>query len=667
MEIWQQLSCPTCGSNQVEFTNGFLCCKVCKSRHTLQEKISEEEVIALNVATSERNMLKFEDALERYEQILAKSPNNEMANWGALLSDYGILYVQDYNGAYLPTCHRLSERPIAACPYYAKLNAEHKIRAAEIENLRASILEKAEKIPPYDVFLCYKATEEVFGRSVPTKEAGWARDMYMLLKHELKLNVFFAEESLLGDNSEWEPHIYKALNTAKLMFVITTGKENVNSPWVKNEWKRFSRYIKEGQEKTIRVVYDIMNAYDLPKELQATQAISHNSMGWGEAVRKAAENVFGQRNQPRIPLWEQEFPQEDTQRTWMSSYENPQDFLIENNKLKKYTGSGKTAVLPEGITAIGRKAFEECLSLINVVIPESVTKIEDNAFYGCKNLKSVTIPDSVRDIGAQAFRGCESLVNVALGENVTNIGEECFAFCKSLTGIVLGDNLTVIRRAVFNDCTALTSVTMGKRISTLEKGAFYGCSKLSKVSLPDSVRCIGEYAFGGCSALTEVTLPDSVNSIGEGAFKGCKSLTAIVLPRSVENIAYRAFLGCERLTVYACANKKPHGWSEKHGGFFGTKVVDSWNVENRPVVWGHKGERLVSSREERSKERKGKTCKKWVSFGLCLFLGAIGAHKFYEGKTMLGILYLFTGGLFSLGWFIDIFVILSKNDPYYVE
>lgn len=60
-----------------------------------------------------------------------------------------------------------------------------------------------------------------------------------------------------------------------------------------------------------------------------------------------------------------------------------------------------------------------------------------------------------------------------------------------------------------------------------------------------------------------------------------------------------------------------------------------------------------------------KLCNKWVALCLCIFLGGLGAHKFYEGKGGMGILYLFTGGLFFIGWFIDIFSILSKPNPYY--
>lgn len=57
---------------------------------------------------------------------------------------------------------------------------------------------------------------------------------------------------------------------------------------------------------------------------------------------------------------------------------------------------------------------------------------------------------------------------------------------------------------------------------------------------------------------------------------------------------------------------------------------------------------------------------KWTAFILCVFLGYFGAHKFYEGKTGMGLLYLFTGGLCGIGWMIDIILILLKPNPYYV-
>ena len=56
---------------------------------------------------------------------------------------------------------------------------------------------------------------------------------------------------------------------------------------------------------------------------------------------------------------------------------------------------------------------------------------------------------------------------------------------------------------------------------------------------------------------------------------------------------------------------------------------------------------------------------KWVSFFLCLFLGPLGIHKFYEGRVLLGILYLLTAGLCGVGVVIDLIILLFKPNPYY--
>lgn len=52
-----------------------------------------------------------------------------------------------------------------------------------------------------------------------------------------------------------------------------------------------------------------------------------------------------------------------------------------------------------------------------------------------------------------------------------------------------------------------------------------------------------------------------------------------------------------------------------------------------------------------------KNINKTADLLLCIFLGCFGAHKFYEGKTGMGILYLLTCGLFGIGWIVDIILI----------
>ncbi len=72
----------------------------------------------------------------------------------------------------------------------------------------------------------------------------------------------------------------------------------------------------------------------------------------------------------------------------------------------------------------------------------------------------------------------------------------------------------------------------------------------------------------------------------------------------------------------------------------------------------------ASASSSSKKQSEGKLCNKWTAWILCVFFGLFGAHKFYEGKSGMGIVYLCTLGLCGIGWLIDIFAILGKPNPY---
>jgi TM2 domain-containing membrane protein YozV len=54
----------------------------------------------------------------------------------------------------------------------------------------------------------------------------------------------------------------------------------------------------------------------------------------------------------------------------------------------------------------------------------------------------------------------------------------------------------------------------------------------------------------------------------------------------------------------------------------------------------------------------------WVTYLLWFFFGLLGVHKFYLGKMGWGIVYILTGGLFFIGWFVDLFLIPGQVRQY---
>ncbi len=181
-------------------------------------------------------------------------------------------------------------------------------------------------------------------------------------------------------------------------------------------------------------------------------------------------------------------------------------------------------VVPEGLTSIGKYAFNYCTSITSITLPESVTSIGIYAFDGCTGLTSINIPEATRTIGQYAFRNCTSLADITVGGGLTSIGEYAFYGCSSMTNFTFPEGLTSIGGNAFNGCSSLTSVT-----------------------LPESVTSIETYVFNGCTSLTDIVIPEGVTSIGDRAFYNCKSLTSIKLPGDLASIGTYAFGNCTKL------------------------------------------------------------------------------------------------------------------------
>ena len=119
----------------------------------------------------------------------------------------------------------------------------------------------------------------------------------------------------------------------------------------------------------------------------------------------------------------------------------------------------KTTIIPNSVTSIGYRAFDDCMGLTSITIPNSVTEVGLSAFYDCMDLTSVTIGNSVTSIGEWAFYGCTGLTSIVIPNSVTSIGRSAFSDCRGLTSVTIGNSVTSIGNRAFSYCTGLTSIT----------------------------------------------------------------------------------------------------------------------------------------------------------------------------------------------------------------
>jgi hypothetical protein len=290
-----------CGGNiQPDTEKTFGTCEYCGSINTLP-KVNEERIVNLfNRANHFRRLNEFDKALGMYESILAEDGSNAEAHWGVVLCRYGIEYVEDPKpGRRVPTCHRAQYASILtdadflaalenAPDYHTKGLYEEEAKA--INDIQKGILAIAGNEEPFDVFICYKETAESGTRTI---DSTLAQDIYYQLTND-GFKVFFAKitlEDKLG--REYEPYIFSALNSAKVMLVIGTKKEYFEAVWVKNEWGRYLAIMKNDRSRLLIPCYRDMDPYDLPDELAHLQAQDMSRIGFMQDIIRGVKKVVG--------------------------------------------------------------------------------------------------------------------------------------------------------------------------------------------------------------------------------------------------------------------------------------------------------------------------------------------------------------------------------------
>ncbi len=293
------IKCKMCGGD-LDISEGLsVCeCEYCGTKQTVPSADDEKKLTLFARANRLRLANEFDKASSVYESIVADFPEEAEAYWGLVLCKYGIEYVDDpATGKKIPTCHRSSFDSVLddtdfdqACENAdAIARRQYREEAKQIEDIRRGIIEISGREEPYDIFICYKESDDSGDRTV---DSVIAQDVYDALTAK-GYRVFFSRISLedkLG--SEYEPYIFAALNSAKVMLAFGTDYEYYNAVWVKNEWSRFLKQMEKDKSMHLIPCYKNLDPYDMPKEFQRLQGQDMGKVGAVQDLLRGIEKIL---------------------------------------------------------------------------------------------------------------------------------------------------------------------------------------------------------------------------------------------------------------------------------------------------------------------------------------------------------------------------------------
>ena len=291
--------CKMCGGT-IEFNPGDTVgvCDSCGTKQTLPRLDDDRKANLYDRANHFRRNNDFDKAAGIYEQILNEDNTDAEAYWSLVLCHYGIEYVEDpQSRKRIPTVNRAQFTSIfdddnykSALHYADGYQKElYEDEAKAINEIQKGILAISQKEEPFDVFICYKETDNSGRR---TQDSVLANDLYHQLTQE-GFKVFFSRitlEDKLG--TAYEPYIFAALNSAKVMVVLGTKPEYFNAVWVKNEWSRYLSLVKNSNGKKMLIpAYKDMDPYDLPEEFSHLQAQDMSKLGFMQDLIRGIKKI----------------------------------------------------------------------------------------------------------------------------------------------------------------------------------------------------------------------------------------------------------------------------------------------------------------------------------------------------------------------------------------
>ena len=492
MENFKLSQCPTCGGTRLIKKSDQYICMHCGNIY-FNEHADKEYYSLLDMALAQRQTAKFDEAFEIYNMLVNKFHDKDLSDvyFGMFLCEFSVIFENNMQEQPFPSFYAMRKTSCYTNYYYKKAieqatanKNEEKLKTFEelVENIEYArktyiAIEKSNR--PYDIFICYKKTDNE-GNLTPEFEK--AKHIYTTLKN-LGFKVFFADETINKQAvREWEPHIYYALYTSKAMLVMCSDNDYLNSAWVKNEWKRFIsiKTNNENRAPIIPIVSDNFKASELPNALARYQALQYDN-DIDTNIKEALLSLTKKVNDQKEFLFTYRKPLNKKLITAIVSiasaiiisisgilaYFNIPRLKYELN-VNEYSIVGLFGKIQEinipsyhknlPVTQIGNSAFENNTSAISVNIGNQIKKIGSRSFSGMTSLKEVKMSDSVQSMGNYAFYGCNSLITITLSSGLTSISTGALASCEELFSITIPKNIYTIDVAAFYDCNKLAII-----------------------------------------------------------------------------------------------------------------------------------------------------------------------------------------------------------------
>lgn len=591
--------CKMCGASlEIEGKKSIVTCEYCDTQQTLPRLQDARIANLYDRANHFRRNNDFDKAMGIYETILNEDTTDAEAYWSLVLCRYGIEYVEDpLTKKRIPTVNRAQFTSIFDDENYKSALAhadsdQRKLYEAEanaINEIQKGILAISQNEEPFDVFICYKETDANGKR---TMDSVLATELYQELTRE-GFKVFFARitlEDKLG--VAYEPYIFAALQSAKVMVVLGTRPEHFNAVWVKNEWSRYLSLIKGGAKKTLIPAYRDMDPYDLPEEFSHLQAQDMSKLGYLQDLTRGIGKIVGadkpsKATEPAagtsgiapllkrafLALEDGEFDRADqfceqvlnqdpenaqaylgklmaelkvTRKSGLQYCNRPFDFSKNYQKLIRFADSALAGELKGYLAAIKAKvaksaeeAHQRSLELQRQN-QEAARKAEE------ARIQEETQRRIHKEQQAQMRRAKEKKRKIVATVSILLV------FALALVGYFGVFPWIALQNGeykIYVEMYMLKEFTIPDGVTEIKDEAFLWCPDLISVHIPDSVTTIGDNAFTRCTSLTSVTFPDGLTEIGYGAFSYCDSLTEITLPESITRIEGHAFSNSAKLAV----------------------------------------------------------------------------------------------------------------------